>query len=108
MKRKTINKRNKTRKGGVPPLQYMALKSSGKLAHLALKGHALKTVTTSKGLNGTIKHGILILDDLALASHKHIRHKMQHKKKHSHKTAKKSKIQKSLESIPIIINPTEV
>ena len=108
MNKKTVKTHNKTRKGGMPPLQYMALKSSGKLAHLALKGHALKTVATSKGLHGTLKHGILLLDDLALASHKHIRHKTQHKKKHSHKTGKKSKIQKSLESIPIIINPTEV
>ena len=106
MKRQTI----KTRKGGLPPLQFMALKSSGKLAHLALKGHALKTAAIkSKGLHGTLKKGILLFDDLVLVSHKHIRHKMHSKtKKRTRKTAKKSKIQKSLEAIPIIINPTEV
>lgn len=102
MNRKTI----KTRKGGMPPLQYMALKSSGKLAHLALKGHALKTAAATSKMS--LKHGILLMDDLALASHKHIRHKTQHKtKRRPRKTSKKSKIQKTLESIPIIINPTE-
>jgi hypothetical protein len=102
MKRQTI----KTRKvGGLPPLHFMALKSSGKLAHLALKGHALKTAAIkSKGLH----KGILLFDDLVLASHKHIRHKMHSKtKKRTRKTSNKSKIQKSLEAIPIIINPTE-
>jgi hypothetical protein len=100
MKRQTI----KNHKGGVPPLQFMALKSSAKLAHLALKTAALK----SKALNGTLKKGVLLLDDLVLASHRNIRHRIHSKtKKRGRKTINKSKIQKSLEAIPIIINPTE-
>jgi hypothetical protein len=93
-----MTQNRKTRKGGLPPIHH-ALLHGHKLASVAIKSK----LATSKGLKAALKKGVLLSDDLLLASHKVIKPNRSTRKNRS----RKSKIIKSLEAIPMIINPTE-
>jgi hypothetical protein len=93
-----MTQNRKTRRGGLPPIHHAVLHGH-KLAGIAIKSK----LATSKGLNAALKKGILLSDDLLMASHKVIKPTRSTRKNRS----RKSRIIKSLEAIPIIINPTE-